>query len=168
MGLYKFLDNKRTLWFFLILVAVLIALSIVTGSAYRKVGLQGEVYVWNNAPAGAVSQAYTFDKSNDEAENWVPPAGMDVSPLGGAYVRFVAEYRDGNQEKSLAITAKTGKYAKNTSRWKVTGDITLNIEVSKDGYQSVNATAVNKSGLLYGGTPSVGYFILVPEPAAAN
>ena len=168
MGLYKFLDNKRTLWFFLILIAVLIALSIITGSAYRKVGLQGEVYVWNNAPAGAVSQAYTFDKSTDEAESWTPPAGMDVSPLGGAYVRFTADYRNGNQEKSLAITAKTGKYSKNTSRWKVTGDIALYISVEKEGYQTVNATAVNKSGLLYGGEPSVGYFILVPEPAAAN
>jgi hypothetical protein len=168
MGLYNFLDNKRTLWFILILVAALIALSILTGSAYRKVGLQGEVYVWDNAPPGAVSQAFTFDKATDEAKNWTPPAGMELSPLGGAYVYFLADYRDGNQEKSLAITARTGKYAKNTSRWKVTGDITLHISVEKDGYRSVNATATNKSGLLYGGGPSVGYFILVPEPAAGG
>jgi hypothetical protein len=168
MGLYKFLDNKRTLWIMAGLVVALIVISILTANVYRKVGLQGTCYVWNNAPAGAVSQAYTFDKASKQALAWTPPAGMDVSPLGGVYIYFTADYRNDNTESTLAITGKNGVYAKATARWKVTGDIQLEINASKDGYRSVNATAVNKSGLLYSGGLSVAYFILVPEPAAGN
>ena len=163
MGLYKFLDNKRTLWFMLALLVVLVVVSILTSNVYRKVGLQGAVYVWNDAPPGARSQAYTFDKATKEALAWTPPASMNVTPLGGAYVTYKAVYHDNQEDDVLAISYKNGTYNKKTSRWKVTGDIKLYITASKDGYQSVNATATNKEGFLYSGGTSVAYFILVPD-----
>jgi hypothetical protein len=162
MGLYKFLDNKRTLWIFLGLLVVLIVISILTSNVYRKVGLQGTVYVWNNAPAGATSQAYTFDTASKEALAWTPPAGMDVTPLGGAYITYRAIYH-AQEDDVLAISSKDGTYAKKSARWKVTGDIHLDITASKDGYQSVNGTATNKEGFFYSGSVSVAYFILVPD-----
>src|SRR3989304_261683 len=156
MGLYSFLDNKRTLWLMLVLVAALIVISILTANVYRGVGLQGTVYVWNDAPPGAVSQAYVFDKNNDEALAWTPPAGLDVSPLGGGSVRVRAVYRNETEDNSLSISSRDGRYAKQTARWKVTGDIIMYINVQKDGYQSVDATVTNKSTLFSGGGPRGG------------
>ncbi len=163
MGLYKFLDNKRTIWFIVVLVVVLIIVSFMTSNVYRKVALQGTVYAWNNAPAGATSQAYTFDTSSKAARDWTPPDSMNVTPLGGVYINYKAVYHGDQEDDVLAITGKGGTYARQTSRWKATGDIKLFINVSKDGYQSVNATATNKESFFYRGSPSVAYFILVPE-----
>ena len=163
MGLYNFLDNKRTLWIFLGLLAVLIVISFLTANVYRHVGLQGRVYVWNNAPPGAQSQAYTFNTASKEALAWTPPASMNVTPLGGVYVTYDAVFRNDTKDSVLTITAANGNYSKQTPQWKVTGGIHLYIEASKDGYQSVNTTATNEVSFFYKGGPSVAYFILVPE-----
>ena len=163
MGLYSFLDKKRTLWIVLGLLVALVVISILTANVYRRIGLKGTVYVWNDAPAGAVSQAYTFDKDSKEAQAWAPPAGMDVSPLSGVYIKYRAVYRNNEEENVLAITSRDGTYSRQSSRWKITGAVPLYITASKDGYRSANGTATNKEGFFYSGGPSVAYFILVPE-----
>ena len=166
MGLYEFFDNKRTFVILAVLAVALVLLSIFTMNVYRGVGLQGTVYVWNDAPPGAAGQAYTFPKPDDEALNWTPPADMDLAPLGGVYIRWRAVYREDTEESQLTISSKTGRFEKTNNRWKVAGDIILYVTVEKEGYRTLETTVVNPGGFLFGGEPSVAYFILVPEPGA--
>ena len=154
MGLYEFLDNRRTLWFFLGLLVVLLVITYLTAGVYREVTVQGTVWEWVNAPEGEAGSVYTWERECEESENWAPPPGTELQPLGGVYIRYNIVYKGRQYEKGLTISGKDGQFSKNTRNWKLTGDITVNMKTEKEGYNSVNATFVNE------GKPNVVYIIL--------
>ena len=145
MGLYDFLDNRRTLWFVLGLVVALIVVTYFTAGVYREVRLQGMTYEWVNAPEGAEGSAYVWEKPCDEYEEWEPPPGVELEPLGGVYVYYNTFFRNRHYDKVLTISGKDGHFSKSTRNWKVTGALTIDMWTEKEGYHSVNASFFNKS-----------------------
>ena len=154
MGLYEFLDKKRTLWIFVGLLVALVVITYLTAGVYRQVIIQGTVWEWVNAPAGEAGTVYAWERQSEESENWAPPPGVDLRPLSGVYVTYDALYKGRRYEKVLAISHRDGYFSKKTMKWKVTGDITIHLNVNKEGYNSVNATFINK------GDPNVLHIIL--------
>jgi hypothetical protein len=155
MGLYDFLDNKRTLWIFVGLVVILIIITYFTAGVSRQVTVQGKVWEWVNAPEGAAGTVYAWEKPSEEAENWVPAPGIELKPLHGAYIRFEAVYKGRQREKGLAISRQDGYFSKRTSNWGVSGDIAVSLNATREGYSTVYATFTNK------GDPNYLHIILV-------
>ncbi len=154
MGLYEFLDNRRTLWFFLGLLVVLVVVTYLTAGVYREVSIQGKVWEWVNAPEGAAGMVYSWKQECEESENWAPPPGTELQPLGGVYISYDTVFRGRQYDKMLTISGKDGHFFKKARGWKLTGDITLNMATEKEGYNSVGASFVNE------GKPNVVYIIL--------
>ena len=158
MGLYKIIDNKRTLWIFIVLLVVLVAITIITLGVPRQVAVQGTVWEWVDAPEGETGTVYVWERPSDESDNWAPPPGTEMRPLSGAEIRYTATYRDRQGEKTFDISNKEGWFSRKTRDWKVTGNIDVFMSVSKEGYHTVNSTFTNK------GDPNVVHVILVPVP----
>ena len=154
MGLYEFLDKKRTLWFGVGLLVAVIIIGYLSAGVYRNVAIQGKVWEWVNAPEGEAGTFYAWERSSEETENWAPPPGVELQPLHGVYITFNAVYKGRQYDKVLGISRQDGYFSKKTSKWNVTGSITIYLNASKEGYNSVNATFVNK------GDPNVVYIIL--------
>ena len=154
MGLYEFLDNKRTLWFFIGLLVILIIITYLTAGVSRQVIVQGTIWEWVNAPEGEAGTVYVWERPSEESNNWAPPPGVELKPLQGAYVRYDTVYKGRQYEKFLAISHQDGYFSHKAKNWGVTGDITVFLNASKEGYSSVNATFTNK------GDPNVLHIIL--------
>jgi len=154
MGLYEFFDNRRTLWFFAGLLVTMVIITYLTAGVYREVAIQGVTWEWVNAPEGEPGTVYSWERPSEESENWAPPPGVDLRPLPGVYLRYNAVYKGRQYDKVLSISGREGWFSKKTRGWKVTGGVTIYMNVYKEGYNSVNATFINKSD------PSVLHIIL--------
>jgi hypothetical protein len=144
LGIYEFIDNKRTLWIIIGLVVILVVITIITIGTPRQVVVQGKIWEWVDAPEGETGTIHVWERPSGEAENWTPPPGTEMRPLSGAEIRYTATYRDRQEERAFALSNKEGRFSKNTRDWKVTGDIEIYMTVAKEGYHTVNATFVNK------------------------
>src|SRR4030043_364045 len=144
MGLYEFLDNKRTLWFFLGLLVILIIITYFTAGVDRQVIVQGTVWEWVNAPEGNAGTVHVWERPSEESKNWAPPPGVELKPLHGAYITYDAVYKGRQYQTVLAISRQDGYFSGKTKKWNVTGDITIVLNASREGYNSVNATFTNK------------------------
>jgi hypothetical protein len=158
LGLYEFVDNKRTLWIIIGLVVALVIITIITLGIPRQVVVQGKIWEWVDAPEGEPGTVYVWEGPSDEAENWTPPPGTETRPLSGAEIRYTATYRDRQEERAFSLSNKEGWFSKNTRDWKVTGNIEIFMTVSKEGYHTVNATFINK------GDPNVVNVVLTGVP----
>ncbi len=101
------------------LIAIVIMLALPAAACKSYVDMSGYVYIWVNAPPGAVSQV-SYSKT--------PPVGQEVVPLKGAKV--VLEDDDKSHRFELATNAE-GYFHIGTT---VELDEDMNIDVEAQGY----------------------------------
>ena len=111
----------------LALVVALIVISILTSNVYRPAGLQGTVYVWNNAPAGATSQLTPEE---------MKALGVEGDTPRDTVATLVAQVKQFRNELQTALTDNNNQKAENERMRAREGAIDQRIQPAWDGERS--------------------------------